>query len=223
MSHSREVRRSASLGSDRVSPASGRSAVSVPCLCSVGVKWICETNAVIYPNSTDRRATAERLRPTLTSAFETSRPPWHAAPDLEVIARQSSRSRLQAADVESSLSIALRRSRAQPLTQAMHSGPVIPDAYPATPRKTKSARSMRVRSVSASRPMRSARAVRGTVVTLSIMRWLAVVNPVVFEGSMGIRRSGASTTFGVSGTTVTEAVASNRSSCTTTTGRGFPV
>ncbi|ORW28071.1 hypothetical protein AWB91_02340 [Mycobacterium paraense] len=64
---------------------------------------------------------------------------------------------------------------------------------------------------------------RGTVVTLSIISRLVSAKPVVSDGCTGMRSSGASTSLVVNGTTVTEAVASNRSSWMTTTGRDFPL
>ena len=66
-------------------------------------------------------------------------------------------------------------------------------------------------------------AARGIVVTLSTMMRLGCRMPLVSVGSTGMRSSGASRSLVVSGQTVTEAVASNRSSCTITTGRGLPV
>lgn len=63
----------------------------------------------------------------------------------------------------------------------------------------------------------------GTVVTLPIISELALVRAVDDVGSIGILRRGASTSLVVNGTTVTEAVASNRSSWMTRTGRGLPV
>jgi hypothetical protein len=67
------------------------------------------------------------------------------------------------------------------------------------------------------------RLVRGTVVTLSTISWLDRVKPVVSEGWIESRNSGASTGLVVNGTTVTDAVASNRPSWMMTTGRGFPL
>jgi hypothetical protein len=78
-------------------------------------------------------------------------------------------------------------------------------------------------SASDRRPTRRVRLARGTVVTLSTINWLSLVKPAVSEGCTAIRSSGAATSFVVNGTTVTEAVASNRSSWMMTTGRGLPL
>jgi len=61
------------------------------------------------------------------------------------------------------------------------------------------------------------------VVSLSTMRLDAWSSPLPASGTTPSRTSGAATGFVVSGQTVTEAVASNRSSWTITTGRGLPV
>lgn len=84
--------------------------------------------------------------------------------------------------------------------------------YPASPRKTSSARSVLITSESDNRPIWWVKLVRGTVVTLSIINELALARPVAVVGSIRIRRSGASTSLVVNGTTVTDVVASKRSS-----------
>lgn len=61
------------------------------------------------------------------------------------------------------------------------------------------------------------------VVTLSTMSRLSSLRPVSGDGSTAMRVSGASTGFVVSEQTVTDAVASKRSSWTIATGRGLPV
>ena len=61
------------------------------------------------------------------------------------------------------------------------------------------------------------------VLTLSTMSRTGSLSPLVSVASIGTRASGASTVVVVNGQTVIDAVASNRSSCKTTTGRGFPV
>lgn len=78
-------------------------------------------------------------------------------------------------------------------------------------------------SSSRSRPSRSPRPDLGIVVTLSTMRLLRRSSPLVFDGWIGILISAASTRLVVKGQTVTEAVASKRSSWTMSTGRGLPV
>lgn len=93
----------------------------------------------------------------------------------------------------------------------------------ASPRKTRSARLSRMRTWSDKRPTGLVRLVRGTVATLSTISRLVCVRPVVSDGCTGIRSRGASTSLVVNCTTVTEAVASNRSSWMTTTGGGFPL
>lgn len=59
------------------------------------------------------------------------------------------------------------------------------------------------------------------MVTLSTFSRLVSARPVVFDGCTGVRSSGPFTALVVNGTTVMEAVASNRSSWMTTTDRGF--
>ena len=84
--------------------------------------------------------------------------------------------------------------------------------HSAGPRNTRSARSSRMRSPSARRPRWSRTFARGIVVILSIMIWLGCSIPVAAVTSTAIRVSGASRGLVVSGQTVIEAVASNRSS-----------
>lgn len=97
------------------------------------------------------------------------------------------------------------------------------DQCQAMPRKTTRARDRRSMSSSPSRPRRSRRASRRMVVSLSTMRLLSAASPLTSSATTGIRSSGASVGSVVSPHTVTELVASNRSSCTITTGRGLPV
>jgi len=94
---------------------------------------------------------------------------------------------------------------------------------PASPKKTMMARPNRTMSSSDSRPIRSPSLVRGTVVTLSTIRLLGSCSLFSSSGSTRSRIKGASVGSVVKAQTVTEAVASKRSSCTTTTGRGLPV
>ena len=78
-------------------------------------------------------------------------------------------------------------------------------------------------SSSRRRPSRSPRPDLGIVVILSSMRLLGRSSPLVSVGSRGILISGASTGLVVNGQTVTDAVASKRSSWTMSTGRGLPL
>src|SRR5699024_10591269 len=93
----------------------------------------------------------------------------------------------------------------------------------ARPRKTINARPTRTSSWSGRWPTRSRKLARGIVVTLSIIRLDAWSRPLVPVGSITRRVNGACTGFVVRGQTVTEAVASNRSSWMMRTGRGLPV
>jgi hypothetical protein len=93
---------------------------------------------------------------------------------------------------------------------------------PASPKNTNMARLSRSISSSSSRPIRDPSFVFGTVVILSTIRRLGERSPFRSVGSTGSRNSGASVASVVSAHTVMESVASNRSSCTITTGRGFP-
>ena len=77
-------------------------------------------------------------------------------------------------------------------------------------------------SSSASRPIRSPSFDRETVVILSTINRLCSRKPLRSLGSTGIRIRGASVGSVVNAQMVTEAVASNRSSWMTTTGRGLP-
>jgi hypothetical protein len=61
------------------------------------------------------------------------------------------------------------------------------------------------------------------VVVLSTMRLLGRSRPLLSVGSTRILISGASTGLVVNGQTVTDAVASKRSSWTMSTGRGLPL
>lgn len=60
------------------------------------------------------------------------------------------------------------------------------------------------------------------VVILSTIRLQGSRSPLTLSGSMRSRNSGASVGSVVKAHTVTESVASNRLSCTITTGRGLP-
>jgi hypothetical protein len=94
---------------------------------------------------------------------------------------------------------------------------------PARPRKTMMARPSRSMSSSASWPMRSPSLARGTVVSLSTISRLGSRNPLTASGVTGSRISGASVGSLVNAHTVTDPVASKRSSWTIATGRGLPV
>src|SRR5664280_2168706 len=91
-------------------------------------------------------------------------------------------------------------------------GPWLSHSHSASPRNTRSARSSRMRSASARRPRWSRTFARGIVVILSIMILLGCSIPVAAVTSTSIRVSGASMGLVVSGQTVIEVVASNRSS-----------
>jgi len=65
---------------------------------------------------------------------------------------------------------------------------------PARPRNTRTARLTRTMSSSERRPIRLSSFTLETVVTLSIINRLTSRNPFCFEGSIGSRSSGASTT-----------------------------
>ena len=93
----------------------------------------------------------------------------------------------------------------------------------ASPRKTISDRFSCRSSSSRRRPSRSLRPDLGTVVILSTTRLLGRSSPFSCEGWIWILTSGASIALVVNGQTETDAVASNRSSWTITTGRGLPV
>lgn len=69
--------------------------------------------------------------------------------------------------------------------------------------------------------MRSPSLDLGIVVSLSTMRLLGWAKPLLAAGFSGILNNGISVGSVVSGQTVTESVASKRSSCTTSTGRGL--
>lgn len=77
-------------------------------------------------------------------------------------------------------------------------------------------------SSSPSRPTLSPSLARGTVEILSTIRALVSRSPFVSSGIIGSRNSGAPVGSVVNAHTVTDAVASNRSSWTMTIGRGFP-
>ena len=72
------------------------------------------------------------------------------------------------------------------------------------------------------RPTRSPSFERGTVVILSTISPLGWRIPVVLSASTAIRNNGASVWSVVNAQTVTDAVATNRSSWMMTTGRGLP-
>ena len=93
---------------------------------------------------------------------------------------------------------------------------------PTSPRNTSTARFSRTMSSSLNRPRRSPSRLRRTVVILSAIRREAASSPFTSSGSTSTRNSGASVGSVVNAQTVTESVASNRSSCMITTGRGFP-
>ncbi len=92
----------------------------------------------------------------------------------------------------------------------------------ARPRNTTTDRASLAMSSSDSRPIRSPSLGRGTVVILSTMSRLGWRMPVVSSESTGMRNSGASVSSVVNAQTVTEVVASKRSSWMMTTGRGLP-
>ena len=93
---------------------------------------------------------------------------------------------------------------------------------PASPRKTTMARSSRTTSSLASRPTRSPSLERRTVVILSTIMLQASCRPFWALGSTNNRKRGASVGSVVNAHTVTESVASKRSSWTMTTGLGLP-
>src|SRR5437867_1037283 len=93
---------------------------------------------------------------------------------------------------------------------------------PAKPRKTRIARLSRTRSSSSRRPTRDPILVFGTVVILSTIKRHGVRRPFRSPGTTGSRNNGASVVSVVNTQIVSEAVASKRSSCTITAGRGFP-
>jgi len=84
------------------------------------------------------------------------------------------------------------------------------------------ARLRRTMSASASLPMRVPSFRFGIVVILSTISREVVLSPFVSLASTAIRSSGASVGSLVTAQIVTESVASNRSSCTITIGRGLP-
>ena len=86
-----------------------------------------------------------------------------------------------------------------------------------------SARFNRTVSSSLSFPMRLPSRAFGTVVILSIMSREAIFKPLRSVGSMSIRSNGASVGSVVNVQSVIELVWLNRSSCTMTASRGFPV
>lgn len=92
----------------------------------------------------------------------------------------------------------------------------------ARPRNTAIDRPSRVVSSSERRPTRSPSFERGTVVILSTISRLGSRIPVVSFASTGIRNNGASVWSVVNAHTVTDAVASKRSSWMMTTGGGLP-
>ena len=94
--------------------------------------------------------------------------------------------------------------------------------YPASPRKTTTARLIRTMSASLRRPIRVPSFNLGTVMILSIMIWLGFVNPLVSVGSTVRRNSGASVPAEVKPQTVMDCVVSKRSSWMMTAGLGFP-
>ena len=77
-------------------------------------------------------------------------------------------------------------------------------------------------SSSERRPIRTPTFDFGTVVILSTIIRHVIRNPLRELGSTGSRNSGASVSSLVKAQMVTEFIASKLSSCTTTTGRGFP-
>ncbi len=93
---------------------------------------------------------------------------------------------------------------------------------PARPKNTRMARPSRTISSSLSRPTRSPSLARGTVATLSTIRLQGSRSPFASSGSIRSRNSGASVGSVVNAHTVTESVASKRSSWMTATGRGLP-
>ena len=93
---------------------------------------------------------------------------------------------------------------------------------PATPRNTTMARPRATMSSSARRPILSPIFNRGIVVILSTMRLLGWRSPFITSALMRMRSSGASVGSVVKAQTVTESVASKRSSWTMTIGRDFP-
>jgi len=84
------------------------------------------------------------------------------------------------------------------------------------------ARFNRTMSASSSRPMRVPSLPFATVVTLSTMRRQGVRSPFCSLGATETRNNGAWVGSVVNAQTVMEFVASKRSSCTITTGRGLP-
>jgi len=94
--------------------------------------------------------------------------------------------------------------------------------YLARPRNTVNARFNRTTSSSLSLPSLLPIRAFGTVVTLSIINRDALFRPLRSVGSTSIRSKGASVGSVVNAQSVIELVASNRSSCTMTAGRGLP-
>src|SRR6267143_4076089 len=91
---------------------------------------------------------------------------------------------------------------------------------PAKPRKTRIARLSRTTSASSRRPKRVPILVLGTVVILSTINRHGARRPFPSVGTIGSRKSGASVGSVVNAQIVIEAVASKRSSCKITVGRG---
>src|SRR5580658_1289292 len=96
------------------------------------------------------------------------------------------------------------------------------DHQRARPRKTVSARLSLTTSSSFSLPIRLPRRAFDTVVISSIISREALPKPLRSLGSTNIRSNGASVGSVVKAQIVMELVASNRSSCTITAGRGLP-
>lgn len=92
----------------------------------------------------------------------------------------------------------------------------------AMPRNTTTARFSRTMSSSARRPTRSPTRNFGTVVILSTIIRHPARSPLISLGSTGNRNNGASVGSVVKAQIVIESVASKRSSCRITAGRGFP-
>src|SRR6202521_793154 len=92
----------------------------------------------------------------------------------------------------------------------------------ASPRNTVRARFSLTTSSSFSLPIRLPSRAFGTVVILSIINRDALERPLRSVGSISIRSKGASVGSVVNAHSVMELVASNRSSCTITAGRGLP-
>jgi hypothetical protein len=77
-------------------------------------------------------------------------------------------------------------------------------------------------SASLKRPTQRPSLDRGTVVTLSTIRWERAFKPFKGDGSIEIRAKDANSAVVVKVQIVTDAVSEKASSWTTTAGRGFP-